>query len=258
MRGDSTSTLAMSSNTLDEKHTKEQASKTSRRRGGTSATRSGGVSELARRVQKHLLKKGIETPVRVPLYPEVAMKHIQDQVIHILGSLGLSLHDDSIAKTPERVARMYVQEVFYGLDYRNFPDITAVVNKMRYDELLATKCTVRSMCEHHLVPFIGHAWVGYIPKTKILGLSKFNRVVDFFCRRPQIQERLTAQITAALQLILDTEDVACVIRAQHMCVALRGIEDHQAETITSEMGGRFFKVAPLRQEFLSLTRQNNH
>jgi GTP cyclohydrolase I len=151
---------------------------------------------------------------------------------------------------------MYTQEIFWGLNYANFPKATAVGNTMKYDELLATKCTVRSVCEHHLVPFTGTAWIGYLPKTKILGLSKFNRVVDFFSRRPQIQERLTAQITAALQLILETKDVACVIRAAHMCVMLRGIEDHQSETVTSEMGGRFFSKAPLRQEFLNLVNRH--
>jgi len=170
--------------------------------------------------------------------------------------LGLDADDDSLRNTPYRVAKMYTQEIFWGLNYANFPEAMAVSNTMKYDELLATKCTVRSVCEHHLVPFTGTAWIGYLPKTKILGLSKFNRVVDFFSRRPQIQERLTAQITAALQLILETKDVACVIRASHMCVMLRGIEDYQSMTVTSEMGGRFFSKAPLRQEFLNLV--NNH
>jgi len=206
-------------------------------------------------VREHLIKLGIETPTKRPIDPR-ADEMIQDHIGGIMLCLGLNPDDSSLRETPRRVAKMYTQEVFWGLNYANFPEATAVDNTMKYDELLATKCTVRSVCEHHLIPFTGTAWVGYLPKTKILGLSKFNRVVDFFSRRPQIQERLTAQITAALQLILETKDVACVIRASHMCVMLRGIEDYQSMTITSEMGGRFFSKAPLRQEFLNLA--NNH
>jgi len=172
----------------------------------------------------------------------------------MLHYLGLDLSDDSLSETPKRVAKMYTQEVFWGLNYANWPTMTAIQNKMGYDELLATKCTVRSMCEHHLVPFIGVCWIGYLPKTKVLGLSKFNRLVDFFSRRPQVQERLTAQITAALQLILETNDVACVIHAHHYCVHLRGVQDTISKTVTSQMGGKFLKTPALRQEFLDLTR----
>ena len=206
-------------------------------------------------VREHLIKLGIETPLKRPTHPD-ADARIREHVHEIMLCLGLDADDDSLRNTPYRVAKMYTQEIFWGLNYANFPEAMAVSNTMKYDELLATKCTVRSVCEHHLVPFTGTAWIGYLPKTKILGLSKFNRVVDFFSRRPQIQERLTAQITAALQLILETKDVACVIRASHMCVMLRGIEDYQSMTVTSEMGGRFFSKAPLRQEFLNLV--NNH
>jgi GTP cyclohydrolase IA len=230
-------------------------SKTSRRPGGTLTMKSGddnGGIALGRKVHAHLLKLGIETPFIAP--SQNASREIQMAFLDILRELGLDLKDDSLRETPFRVAKMYTQEIFWGLNYANFPNITTITNKMRYDELIATKCTVRSVCEHHFVPFIGIAWVGYLPKTKILGLSKFNRVVDFFSRRPQVQERLTAQVTATLQFVLETKDVACVIRATHFCVGLRGIKDHQSETITSQMGGRFLQRHALRQEFLDLTR----
>ena len=207
---------------------------------------------LGELVRLNLQKKGIETPHSK--MSSRADEQIQYHMRGIMTSLGLNLDDDSLRETPFRVTKMYTQEVFYGLNYANFPKCTTIDNKMHYDEMIATKCSIRSMCEHHFVPFIGTAWIAYLPKTKILGLSKFNRVTDFFSRRPQVQERLTAQITATLQLILETQDVACVIRAQHMCVQLRGSQDHIGETVTSQMGGRFLKKPALRQEFLDLTR----
>jgi GTP cyclohydrolase IA len=127
---------------------------------------------------------------------------------------------------------------------------------MAYDEMVAVKCTVKSVCEHHFVPFIGIAHVAYLPRNAVLGLSKFNRVVDFFSRRPQIQERLTEQISAALCYILQTDDVAVVIQAKHFCVALRGVQDHVSDTTTSKVKGRFKSVPELRAEFLALTKSN--
>jgi GTP cyclohydrolase I len=178
---------------------------------------------------------------------QVAFREIMDH------GLGLDLDDDSLRETPKRVAKMFSEEVFYGLDYSNFPACTVIDNKMGYDEAIAgTKIDVLSMCEHHFVPFIGHAYVAYIPGTKVLGLSKFNRVVDFFARRPQVQERLTEQCHAAFTTILETDDVAVVIRCQHLCVRLRGVKQDGGSTVTSKLGGRFKSVDALRSEFFAL------
>lgn len=213
------------------------------------------MNVLGQEIAKKLRRHGIETPLKGPA-PVNAGTHVQitRSMREILIALRLDPYDDSLAETPHRVAKMFMKEVFYGLDYNNFPKCTTVLNKMRYDEMIAVTCDVKSMCEHHFVPFFGTATVGYIPDTKILGLSKFNRVVDFFSRRPQIQERLTAQVHLALQHILKTEDIAVVIKAKHLCVALRGVQDEKSETVTSQMGGRFMKKAALRSEFLALTR----
>lgn len=209
-------------------------------------------NQLGLRVHLQLKKLGIETPMQPQI--ENVDVHIRLQVRNILTSLGLDLTDDSLKETPSRVAQMFTQEVFWGLNYDNFPKMTTIENKMNYDEMIATSCSVKSICEHHLVPFMGIAHVAYIPKTKVLGLSKFNRLVDFFSRRPQVQERLTAQISSALQLILRTDDVAVVIKATHYCVHLRGVQDERSETVTSQVSGRFLKKPALRQEFLALTR----
>lgn len=210
---------------------------------------------LGQKVQLHLQELGIETPMRNSCQSKAgAQQHIERYVFDILGELNLDLRDDSLHRTPYRVAKMFVDEIFYGLDYANFPIMTTVENKMRYDEMITVKCQVKSMCEHHFQPFLGTAYVAYIPNTKVLGLSKFNRLVDFFSRRPQIQERLTEQVSAALRLILETEDVAVVISAEHLCVKLRGVQDEQSKTTTSKLSGRFRSVDALRGEFLALTR----
>jgi len=155
-----------------------------------------------------------------------------------------------LRETPRRVAKMFMYEIFGGLDYVNFPKITTIGNKMNYDSMLLERhIRVTSICEHHFVPIVGEAFVAYIPREKVIGLSKINRIVEFFCRRPQVQERLTEQIHAALCFILDTENVAVVLKAQHLCVQLRGVEDMQSDTITSRLGGVFFK-GELRNEFL--------
>lgn len=212
--------------------------------------------ELGIQVAAHLQKLGIETP----LVPEKQYSHTHTfdgiGLAHasVMDYLGLNLEDDSLKDTPNRVAKMYCQEIFTGLDYNNFPKCTTVENKAQYNEMVAVrKADVLSVCEHHFVPFIGHAAVAYIPSTKVLGLSKINRIVDFFSRRPQIQERLTLQIYAALSLILETEDIAVVIKAEHYCVRLRGVKQN-SETISSKMGGRFMSNPALREEFLALTR----
>lgn len=216
-------------------------------------------TNLGLSIRDMLLQKGIETPRMLNI------SHGQGQMVggiarnftEILSTLGLNLADDSLEKTPGRVAEMYVYELFKGLDYSNFPKSTTVENKMGYNELITVSgIKVHSVCEHHLVPFIGTAAVAYIPAARILGLSKFNRIVDFFCRRPQIQERLTEQVAATLQYILDTEDVAVVMRAEHFCVKLRGVKDQQSLTTTSKLGGKFLENPALRSEFLALANAN--
>src|SRR5262245_54605872 len=209
--------------------------------------------KLGGEVHARLLERGIETPMlpkRVATVPNEVSRRFAD----ILTYVGLDLSDDSLQSTPARVAKMYLDEVFIGLDYNNFPACTTVMNRMQYKEMIAVcDISVMSFCEHHLVPFIGTADVAYIPQDKIMGLSKFNRLVNFFSRRPQIQERLTEQIVAALQHILGSDSVACVIRADHLCVRMRGVRDVNSYTVTSRLGGKFFTEASLRAEFLALS-----
>ncbi len=213
-------------------------------------------SSIGYQIRNLLIAKGIETP----MLPNLDMTATQTQDVirqefqTIMVRMGLDLNDDSLLETPKRVAKMYCEEIFWGLDYDNFPKITVIENKMRYDEMLVTKCAVLSMCEHHFVPFIGTAHIAYIPSTKILGLSKFNRVTDFFARRPQVQERLTAQVHTALEYILDTDDIAVVIKAIHYCVHLRGVKDSTSSTVTSKLSGKFRDQPEVRAEFLALTR----
>lgn len=212
---------------------------------------------LGGRVAQYLLDRGVETPMTDTakhLGKEAQTRVVLKSHMETMIALGMDLDDDSLVETPKRVAKMYCHEVFTGLDYGNFPKCTTVENKAHYDEMVAVrKADVLSMCEHHFQAFVGHATVAYIPDKKVLGLSKINRVVDFFSRRPQIQERLTMQISHALRFILETEDVAVVVRAEHFCVRLRGVKQN-SETITSAMGGKFMKVPALREEFLALTR----
>lgn len=212
---------------------------------------------LGRAVQERLLQLGIETPMtandaRTSVQRELML---MESTQGLVKSLGLDMEDDSIKDTPKRIAKMYAKELFVGMDYRNFPKCTTIENKMGYDEMVTVKCSVMSLCEHHFVPFMGTAHIAYIPKTKVIGLSKFNRVTDFFARRPQVQERLTEQVFAALSFILETEDVAVVIKAEHLCVKLRGVQD-DSNTITSKLGGKFKDVDPLRAEFLALARMS--
>ena len=171
-------------------------------------------------------------------------------------TLGLDLSDDSLIETPKRVAKMYVNEIFWGLDFEAFPKCTTVDNKMKYDEMVVERnINVQSNCEHHFVVIDGLATVAYVPKQKVLGLSKINRVVEYFSKRPQIQERLTEQIFHALQFILETEDVAVMIDAQHFCVKSRGVEDAGSSTITSKLGGGFKSDPAARAEFYQIARQ---
>jgi GTP cyclohydrolase IA len=215
--------------------------------------------ELGKAVHEHLVKLGLETPmVENTLSIKQKVSKIEKHFKGIMETLGLDLNDDSLMETPLRVAKMYCSEIFWGLDPENFPKCTAVENKMGYDEMVVEKgVSVQSNCEHHFVVIDGLATVAYLPNKKVLGLSKINRVVEYFSKRPQIQERLTNQIAAALQFILETEDVAVVINASHYCVKSRGVEDTGSSTITSHLGGKFRTDALVRSEFLALANNVN-
>lgn len=175
---------------------------------------------------------------------------IKDDVRHIMETLGLDLSDDSLNGTPMRVAKMFVKELFGGLNPDRKPNASTFQNKYKYGEMLVEKnISVYSTCEHHFLPIVGKAHVAYISNGTVVGLSKMNRVVDYFAKRPQVQERLTIQIVKELQKVLNTEDVACVIDAKHLCVNSRGIRDIDCSTVTSEFGGKF-KEENTRREFL--------
>ncbi|MBT6160098.1 GTP cyclohydrolase I FolE [Flavobacteriaceae bacterium] len=176
---------------------------------------------------------------------------IQEKVKDILDVLGMDLNDDSLKGTPLRVAKMFVNEIFGGLDPKSKPKASTFENSYKYGEMLVEKnITLYSTCEHHLLPIVGKAHVAYISNGTVVGLSKMNRIVEYYAKRPQVQERLTLQVVQELQNILNTEDVACVIDAKHLCVNSRGISDIASSTVTSEYGGRF-KEEATRQEFLS-------
>ncbi|HWJ29874.1 MAG TPA: GTP cyclohydrolase I FolE [Flavisolibacter sp.] len=185
---------------------------------------------------------------------ETKIREISHHFRKIMEILGLDLEDDSLKDTPDRVAKMYVQETFSGLNTRNKPDVTLFENKYSYDEMLIEKnITVYSCCEHHFVPIIGKAHVAYYSSGKVIGLSKINRMVQYYCKRPQVQERLTVQIADALKEALHTEDVAVVIDAAHLCVASRGVGDVNSTTVTSHYSGRF-KKEEIKKEFLSFLK----
>lgn len=173
----------------------------------------------------------------------------------IMTTLGLDLTDDSLADTPRRIAKMYVNEVFGGLEEKNFPKITVIDNSMNYDQMVCVQdIEVLSTCEHHFQPIHGFATVAYIPKNKVIGLSKLNRIVKFFARRPQVQERLTKQVADCLEFILGTKDIAVHINAKHYCVISRGVQDTHSTTTTSDLRGEFRNSAETRTEFLKQCR----
>ena len=194
-----------------------------------------------------------ETPLRdnaFDLDDQEKITLIQDDVKRILETLGMDLTDDSLKGTPLRVAKMFVKEIFGGLHPDRKPKASTFENKYQYGEMLVEKnITVYSTCEHHLLPIVGKAHVAYISKGNVVGLSKMNRIVDYYAKRPQVQERLTLQIVEELQKVLGTEDVACVIDAKHLCVNSRGIRDIDSSTVTSEFGGQF-KEKETKREFL--------
>ena len=200
---------------------------------------------------------------RTPLRPDAfdkgdqeKMVLIEDNMRNILETLGMDLTDDSLKGTPKRVAKMFVKEIFGGLNPENKPKASTFENKYKYGEMLVEKnITLYSTCEHHLLPIVGRAHIAYISKGTVVGLSKMNRVVDYYAKRPQVQERLTMQIVKELQEILNTEDVACVIDAKHLCVNSRGIRDIDSSTVTSEFGGQF-KNEKVKREFLDYIKLN--
>ncbi len=220
--------------------------------GNTSSTCSNNGSS-AELIGDNHIATSIETPMRddaFELSDEEKMEIIEDKFKDIMQTLGLDLSDDSLSGTPHRVAKMYVQEIFNGLNPVNKPKISVFENKFQYGEMLVEKnINLNSTCEHHFLPIVGKAHVAYMSSGQVIGLSKINRIVDYYARRPQVQERLTVQIANELKKILKTEDVAVIIDAKHMCVSSRGIEDESSSTVTAEYGG-VFKLKENKEEFL--------
>lgn len=206
---------------------------------------------------EHLGDNHVGTSSDTPLRPdafklsnEEKIEIIRADVRHIMETLGLDLTDDSLNGTPNRVAKMFVKEIFGGLDPSKKPSASVFDNKYKYGEMLVEKnITVYSTCEHHLLPIVGKAHIAYISNGTVVGLSKMNRVVDYYAKRPQVQERLTIQIVKELQTVLNTDNVACIIDAKHLCVNSRGIRDIESSTVTAEFGGKF-KEESTRREFL--------
>jgi len=220
---------------------------------------------LGIRIDEMLRKAGVHTPsngtffineddtatIIEPADSDLQIAKISQYFTNIMTVLGLDLNDDSMSDTPTRVAKMFVNELFWGLKAENFPKCTAVENKMRYDEMVVVKnIKLQSVCEHHWQNITGKVTIAYIPKNKVLGLSKFSRITEYFSRRPQIQERLTEQIFHTLVEILETEDVAVFIDAEHACMTGRGVEDIDATTVTNRLGGRFRNDPAARVEFM--------
>ena len=210
--------------------------------------------KLGYEVRKYLISKGVETPiVDINLGREEKVDLIRANMKTIIEVLGLDTTDDSISGTAERVAKMYIDELCSGLDYNRFPACTVFDNKMGYNQMVLQKdITFHSMCEHHFVNFHGLAQVAYIPNGQVVWLSKLNRIVNFFARRPQVQERLNEQIFYALEYILGTHDIAVLMQAEHLCVKSRGIHDQNSGMTTSKLGGGFYDIAKLRNEFMVL------
>lgn len=228
------------------------------RRAQTSASEAGSMSEdtnirpEAALVKAALLQRGLETPFASNgLDNSEKQARIEEHFTGIMQTLGLDLSDDSLHDTPRRIAKMYVHEIFSGLDYRNFPKLTVVENKMKVDEMIKVRSIeLSSTCEHHFVAIDGKATVAYIPQDKVIGLSKINRIVRFFAQRPQIQERMTEQVLVALQTLLETPNVAVSVTAVHFCVKARGVMDAGSDTVTTALGGAFKTNTDTRKEFL--------
>ena len=205
------------------------------------------------------ISTSIETPLREDAFEldnSTKKKLIEGHFREIMNILGLDLNDDSLKGTPSRVAKMYVEEIFSGLDPKNKPKVALFDNKYKYKEMLVEKdITFYSNCEHHFVPIIGKAHVAYISNGQVIGLSKINRIVQYLAKRPQVQERLTVQIANELKQMLNTNDVAVVIDAAHLCVSSRGVQDINSQTVTSHYSGKF-NADETRKEFLSYLTLN--
>jgi len=209
----------------------------------------------------HVLSS-VDTPLRddaFALSDADKIKQIETHFAHIMQVLGLDMDDDSLKGTPRRVAKMFIKELFSGLHPDRQPSMSTFDNKYKYKQMLVEKdITVYSTCEHHFLPIVGRAHVGYISNGRVIGLSKMNRIVDYFARRPQVQERLTMQVVKTMQEALGTDNVACVIDAKHLCVNSRGIRDIESSTVTAELGGRFKSDPTTRKEFLHYIGINTH
>jgi GTP cyclohydrolase I len=211
------------------------------------------LSDEAILVRNTLIEHGLETPmIETGLNARQKYERVKELMGQVVSTLGLDLSDDSLSETPHRIAKMYVHEIFSGLDYSQFPKLSLIVNKMGADEMVKIRdIDLTSTCEHHFVTIDGVAKVAYIPRDKLIGLSKINRIVRFFGQRPQVQERLTRQILVALQALLDTGNVAVSIDATHYCVKSRGVMDTNSQTSTTALGGCFKDNIHTRAEFLN-------
>jgi GTP cyclohydrolase IA len=211
-------------------------------------------AEFQDEIGENHIATSAQNPIRNDAFSisdEEKISMIKKDVENILNTLGIDLTDDSLKGTPNRVAKMFVNELFGGLNPNKKPKASTFENNYKYGEMLVEKnITLYSTCEHHLLPIIGRAHVAYISNGRVIGLSKMNRIVEYYAKRPQVQERLTMQIVQELQIALGTEDVACVIDAKHLCVNSRGIKDIESSTVTSEFGGKF-KEEQTRREFLN-------
>jgi GTP cyclohydrolase I len=214
---------------------------------------------LGLQVEEYLKQKGVNTPSntdKINVKDDVKISQIEKHFAAIMDVLGLDRNDDSLIDTPKRVAKMYTSELFWGLKPENFPKCTVIDNKMGYDEMVIEKdITLLSSCEHHFVTIDAKAHVAYIPGKVVLGLSKMNRIVEYFARRPQVQERIAEQVFHALSFILGTEDVAVVIEGVHYCVKSRGVSDSSSYTMTAKLGGCFKHEPDCRAEFMSLIKK---
>ncbi len=211
------------------------------------------LSAEAVAVRTALIEQGLETPmIETGLNARQKYDRIRSLMTEVVSTLGLDLRDDSLAEAPHRIAKMYVHEIFSGLDYSNFPKLSLIENKFGTSEMVkVSNIDLTSTCEHHFVTIDGSATVAYVPADRVIGLPKINRIVGFFAQRPQVQERLTRQVLVALQVLLGTQDVAISIDATHYCVKSRGVRDSNSGTATSALGGCFLEDRGLRAEFFA-------
>ena len=219
----------------------------------------GNNEEFHEEIGSNHIATNAQNPMRqdaFDLTDEQKIELIRGNVYDILNTLGMDLTDDSLKGTPNRVAKMFVKEIFGGLNPAKKPVPSTFDNNYKYGEMLVEKnITLYSTCEHHLLPIVGRAHIAYISSGRVIGLSKMNRIVDYYARRPQVQERLTMQIVQELQIALKTKDVACIIDAKHLCVNSRGIKDIESSTVTSEFGGKF-NEPQTRREFLDYVQMD--